>query len=514
MPPRPTPSSRKIITAKSTKDSKSKSTRLASGNNATNQANQILKNRTVMSTPRSDMIQEIGLQRSFPSTYSTEDYGQIEDLPLISSVTEDKFNDLMRKKLQQCRIICNFSDPMSDLKNRKIKLGYLHEILDCISQPKYFKLFEPETFKMFFAMIKSNIIRAISPIPDLVKIPMIGDDIKDTIYESTWPHLEVVYQIFQRFLESSLMDPSQFVQYIDSSFISQFLLLFNAADQRERDALKMILHRLYHKFIQQRPLIRQAITNVFYTYIYETRYFCGITELLEIMVSIIKGYAIPLKQEHKTFLIKILLPLHTSYYLHLFAPNLFFCVMQYIQKDSTLIPIIIKELLKLWPVSCSYKELLFINQLGKILEMANEEQFVELIDPLFHQIGKSITSNNFQVSEAAMLMWKNDKFVQLTTLHAKEIFPIICPYLYQAGTNHWNTGIKNLAVSVIRICMETSQAVFNAFSKTMKAQEQHEMQKLINKKETWKMMIRSAAQHGVKTVINEKCGTLDVTYNN
>ena len=514
MPARLTTTSRKTVSAKGNGSSgkggggKSASKSGAGGGNSN--PNQILKNRTIMSTPRSDMNQEIGLQRSIPSAYSTKDYGQIEELPPMSSVTEDKFNDLMRQKLQQCRVICNFADPMADLKSKSIKTGYLHEILDHISQARFFKLFEPETFKMLFAMIKANIIRAIPPIPDLAKVPMIGDDINDTIYESAWPHLELVYQIFQRFLESSLMDPSQFIQYIDPSFIHQFLTLFNASDQRERDALKMVLHRLYLKFVQQRLLIRQAMQHIFFTYIYETRYFCGINELLEIMISIINGYAVPLKQEHKDFLINILLPLHTSYYLHIFHSNLFFCITQYIQKDNSLIPVIVMELLKIWPVCCSLKELIFITQLGKIIDSFSEEQFVELMKPLFDKIGQCITSNNFQVSEAAMLLWKNDKFVEYTKAHAGELFPIICPYLYKTGTNHWNTAIKNLAVSVIRICMESNPEVFEAFSKTMKAQEQAELQSLVEERNVWTMVLNTAkARDSELHFINYKSDSLD-----
>ena len=374
-------------------------------------------------------------------------------------------------------------------------MGYLQEILKCVSKPKYFKLFEPETFDVFFEMIKSNIIRSIPPIPPLAKVPMIGDDIKDTIYEATWPHLEIVYQIFQKFLESPLMNPQVFNQYFDKSFITNILALFDSPDQKERDSLKMILHKLYLRFLSKRIIIRQSISNILYTFIYETKYFCGISELLEIMISIVNGFVIPLKEEHKDFLINILLPLHTSYFLHLFHTNLFYCVLQYIQKDPDLIPIIVNKLLKLWPVSSSTKEILFINQLGRILEIMSEEQFVGLIhDGLFTQIGKSLSSNNFQVSETTLLLWKIDRFVQLITLHAKEIFPIICPYLYQTGTNHWNTGIRNLAVSVIRICMETSRSEFDKFSKSMKKIRKIEIQKIENQKKSWMVLIENASK--------------------
>lgn len=49
----------------------------------------------------------------------------------------------------------------------------------------------------------------------------------------------------------------------------------------------------------RRPYIRKAINNVFYRFVYETDRHNGIAELLEILGSIINGFALPLKEEHK-----------------------------------------------------------------------------------------------------------------------------------------------------------------------------------------------------------------------
>ena len=48
-----------------------------------------------------------------------------------------------------------------------------------------------------------------------------------------------------------------------------------------------------------RPFVRKAINNVFYRFIWETEKHSGIAELLEILGSIINGFALPLKDEHK-----------------------------------------------------------------------------------------------------------------------------------------------------------------------------------------------------------------------
>jgi len=74
--------------------------------------------------------------------------------------------------------------------------------------------------------------------------------------------------------------------------------------------LKTILHRVYGKFMSHRPFIRRSINNIFYTFVYENGEHNGVSELLEILGSIINGFALPLKDEHKNFLSKALIPLH------------------------------------------------------------------------------------------------------------------------------------------------------------------------------------------------------------
>ncbi|KAL4331598.1 hypothetical protein S83_045359 [Arachis hypogaea] len=72
----------------------------------------------------------------------------------------------------------------------------------------------------------------------------------------------------------------------------------------------MTLHRIYGKFMVHRPFIRKAINNVFFSLIFETEKHNGIAELLEILDSIINGFALPLKEEHKLSLFRALIPLH------------------------------------------------------------------------------------------------------------------------------------------------------------------------------------------------------------
>ncbi|XP_016116714.1 serine/threonine-protein phosphatase 2A 56 kDa regulatory subunit alpha isoform-like [Sinocyclocheilus grahami] len=169
-------------------------------------------------------------------------------------------------------------------------------------------------------------------------------------FRSTGPSRNhLVYEFFLRFLENPDFQPSTAKRYIDQKFVLQLLELFDSEDPREREFLKTILHRIYGKFLGLRACVRKQINNIFLRFIYETEHFNGVAEFLEILGSIINGFALPLKAEHKQFLMKILIPLHTAKGLALFHAQLAYCVVQFIEKDPTLTEVVVRGLLKFWP---------------------------------------------------------------------------------------------------------------------------------------------------------------------
>lgn len=86
--------------------------------------------------------------------------------------------------------------------------------------------------------------------------------------------------------------------HISKAFIVQLLELFDSEDPRERDYLKTILHRIYGKFMVLREYIRTQVMNLILLITYEKEEHNGLTELLEILSSVISGFNAPLKPEH------------------------------------------------------------------------------------------------------------------------------------------------------------------------------------------------------------------------
>jgi len=113
--------------------------------------------------------------------------------------------------------------------------------------------------------------------------------------------------------------------------------------------------------------------------------------------SIINGFALPLKAEHKQFLVKVLLPLHKVKCLSLYHAQLAYCVVQFLEKDASLTEPVVRGLLKYWPKTCSQKEAMFLGEIEEILDVIEPPQFVKIMEPLFKQIAKCVSSPHFQV---------------------------------------------------------------------------------------------------------------------
>jgi len=83
-------------------------------------------------------------------------------------------------------------------------------------------------------------------------------------------------------------------------------------------------------------MIRKAITDNFHILIHEIHKFNGASELLDILASIISGFAVPLREEHVVFFKSIIIPLHKVQTSTLYFDNLIRCSMLFLTKDSSL----------------------------------------------------------------------------------------------------------------------------------------------------------------------------------
>lgn len=359
---------------------------------------------------------------------TTSDRREIVKLPNFDEVAPEEQISLFIQKVDQCNIIFDFSDPTHDIRGKEIKRITLQELIQFIVSNRF--NYTDEMYKHVIDMFKKNLFRPIPPPVNPVG-EIYDPDEDEPVSELAWPHMQLVYEFFLRFVESADFHHQVAKQYIDHDFILRILELFDSEDPRERDCLKTTLHRIYGKFLSLRSFIRKSINNVFLQFVYETERFNGIGELLEILGSIINGFALPLKEEHKIFLIKVLMPLHKVKSSSLYHPQLAYCIVQFLEKDPTLTEDVIMGLLKYWPKINSPKEVMFLNEIEDIFEVMEANEFVKIQIPLFAQLLKCISSSHFQVSEKVLCFWQNDYFLTLVSENAEVVLPIIFSALYE-----------------------------------------------------------------------------------
>ncbi|XP_076644485.1 serine/threonine-protein phosphatase 2A 56 kDa regulatory subunit gamma isoform isoform X2 [Halictus rubicundus] len=433
-------------------------------------------------------------KRQSSSRFNISKNRELQKLPLLSETQQgNEREELFIQKLRQCCVLFDFeSDPLSDLKWKEVKRTALYEMVDYVAKNRNVitEAIYPEAVNMFAV----NLFRTLPPSSNPNGAEFDPEEDEPNL-EAAWPHLQLVYEFFLRLLESQDFQPSIARRYIDQKFVLQLLELFDSEDPRERDLLKTTLHRIYGKFLGLRAYIRKQINNVFYRFIYETEHHNGIAELLEILGSIINGFALPLKEEHKIFLLKVLLPLHKAKSLSVYHPQLAYCVVQFLEKDPSLTEPVIRSLLKFWPKTHSPKEVMFLNELEEILDVIEPAEFQKVMDPLFRQLARCVSSSHFQVAERALYYWNNEYIMSLISDNYTVILSIMYPAFYKNSRNHWNKSIHGLIYNALKLFMEMNHKVFDDCIQQYYQDRQKERKLMKERDEAWMRVEALAMRH-------------------
>lgn len=453
---------------------------------------------TVISAPYSVSASGYGMGDTFVRDGSFKVNGNLvvasyDALPNFRDVPNSEKQNLFIRKLSMCCVLFDFTDPTKNLKEKEIKRQTLLELVEYVTSAnvKFAEVVMQEVVKM----VSTNLFRELMPQPRENKALAFDVEEDEPAMDPAWPHLQIVYEFLLRFVASPETDAKIAKRYVDHSFVLRLLDLFDSEDPREREYLKIILHRVYGKFMVHRPYIRKAINNIFYRFVFETEKHNGIAELLEILGSIINGFALPLKEEHKLFLVRTLIPLHKPKCLAMYHQQLTYCMTQFVEKDCKLADTVIRGLLKYWPVTNSSKEVMFLGELEEILEATQPPDFQRCMVPLFRRIAHCLTSLHFQVAERALFLWNNDHIENLIKQNRKVILPLIFPALERNARNHWNQAVHSLSLNIRKIFYDLDPELFKECLHKFQEDELKEDEIKSRREATWKRLEDVAAKN-------------------
>lgn len=310
--------------------------------------------------------------------------------------------DSLIAKIASCNRVFTFADDAERVEERDAKAERLVEVLAAVRSQK-----QPADHRVMVALVKmvgANLFRTLPPsaYPPLPP-DGIDEDAPVTVLAAAWPHLQVVYDVLLAFVTAA--DARTLRNHVGRAFLSGLLALFASEDPRERDRLKTAYHQLYAKLTCERAFMRRSMAVALLRFFHEPagpaeqqqRGCCGVAELLEVCGSIVSGFAVPLKPEHRAFLARVLLPLHRTRWVHAYHRQLAYCVLQFVHKEPDLADPVIRGILHCWPVTNCQKEVLLIEELEEILQLLEPKQFANLAVPVCSRIARCVSSCSSQV---------------------------------------------------------------------------------------------------------------------
>ncbi|CAG5126846.1 unnamed protein product, partial [Candidula unifasciata] len=158
-------------------------------------------------------------KRQNSSRFNISKNRELQKLPLLKDAAPAEREELFIQKIRQCCVLFDFvQDPLSDLKWKEVKRAALNEMVEymTLNRGVVTEAVYPEAIYMF----SINLFRTLPPSSNPSGAEFDPEEDEPTL-EAAWPHLQLVYEFFLRFLECPDFQPNTAKRYIDQKFILQ-----------------------------------------------------------------------------------------------------------------------------------------------------------------------------------------------------------------------------------------------------------------------------------------------------
>lgn len=159
-------------------------------------------------------------KRQHSSRFDISDQRQreLDKLPGFHEVPPNRRQELFMQKIDQCNIIFDFNDASGDMKSKEIKRLALHELLDYVANNR--QVITDQMYPRVVDMFSKNLFRPIPP-PMNPQGEAFDPEEDEPVLEVAWPHIQVVYEFFLRFIESQDFNTNIAKGFIDHQFVLQ-----------------------------------------------------------------------------------------------------------------------------------------------------------------------------------------------------------------------------------------------------------------------------------------------------
>lgn len=140
----------------------------------------------------------LGSDSSVMMRHPGADRSALVELPALRDQPPAKREELFIMKLKLCSVIFSFDDPTADKRGKDMKRQTLLELVDYVNTPAGQKIFTESVMSDLMYCVSANVCRALPPATD-----DFDPEEDEPVLEPAWPHLQVAYEFFLRFIVSS-----------------------------------------------------------------------------------------------------------------------------------------------------------------------------------------------------------------------------------------------------------------------------------------------------------------------
>jgi serine/threonine-protein phosphatase 2A regulatory subunit B' len=398
-------------------------------------------------------------------------------LPPLATAALVEIPQLAFQKLKQCARMCDFSDADADMQSRLTKTAALTELIGCYSTPKRLGKLTCECHQQVIDVFATNCFRSVPKIPRAL---LESDD--SFLEDVAWPHLELVYNLFLRFVESQV-DHRLLQFHLTPRYLSNLFALLDFPDHRERLMVKSVIASVFQNVPPHRAFLRVLAQNML-TGVCDGVFLNAASHLLELFCLFTSGTSPPLSAQMIFAFERVLLPLHLSYRCHRYFQPLVRCSILFVRKDVRLGGSLLQFLMNHWPLTLDHKAQLFIDEITQLLDDAFPCVEAHICDLLMY-ISMALESPSMSLARRAMRFLTENNFQDLYRKSPRPMLRLIFPALYQVAEGHWQRSVQKEAVLTIKMFMDLDPAAFRDVANSLMDSVKGEWKQKMGKKEFW-----------------------------
>lgn len=365
---------------------------------------------------------------------------KVENLPNLPIEITQKDIPLLKKKLEICNLLCDFTDNDVDREAKAVKSATIKELFNVFGAKLVLDKLPKEIIDEFFVMIQKNIFRGIPMTP---KKFLFYDD-EPLIFDVNWPHLNLIYQLFFKYQNLRPADERFTIE-----FHRKMMKNLLAPDPNERDMMLQFFKDYVIAFPDRENMVWVELS--FYLINYKENAIPPFA-VMPILLFFNERFAeTTCNTELSDKIFKdAIIPLISSKHILSFYGALTQMFEIFIARDQGIAFRLALQVILRFPVSKPSKQILFIRLLNFLTEKVTSSDFELLAKPLFTLYAYCSTLNNGKVVDASFQIWSNVQIIPMILDNTRIIYPILHPALTRTMKKHWSTSTQNQALNTLR----------------------------------------------------------------